>query len=295
MTYVLHILVIISIYTILATSLNLISGTLGVISIAHAAFYALGAYATALLRTQSDASFITVVVFSFLVSATAGMGLALPAVRLRGTYFLVGTFAFQVLIQSLANNWTSVTGGPVGISSITPGSILTWSPDAPVEFFILVLTVMILAVTVVYRITKSPLGRTFRAIREDEVLAACLGKHVGWYKLQVFTISCGIAGIAGCLYAQHATFVTPDGFTIRESILILTMVVLGGRGSVAGAALGATILVLVPESLRFLGLPTAISAELRLLVYGIALVVCMLWRPEGLIGEYASVKEAKPK
>ncbi len=295
MNYGLHIMIVLCIYMMLATSLNLIAGTLGVISIAHAAFYAIGAYTTALLRTQGDASLVAVLVMSIITAGVAGMALAIPAIRLRNLYFLIGTLAFQILIQNLAMNWTPVTGGAIGISGITPGSVFGWRPDAPTEFLLLALAVLLGTTFIVYLLTNSPAGRTLRAMREDELYSASRGKNIGRYKIQAFSIACAIAGLAGSLHAQYTSFITPTGFTVMESVFILSMVVLGGRGSVWGALLGAAVLVLIPESLRFLGFPTAIAAELRMLLYGLALVACMLWRPQGLIGEYAFGREAKQK
>lgn len=295
MNYLLHIGIVLCIYMMLAASLNMISGTLGVISIAHAAFYAIGAYVTAILRSQADAPLIGTLALSSIAAGVAGIALALPAIRLRNAYFLVATFAFQILIQNLAMNWTTVTGGAIGISGVTPGTVFGWRSAGLGAFLLITLLALAATLLITHRITTAPIGRMLRAIREDETLATALGKEISRHKIHIFAIACAIAGLAGSLHAQYASFVAPTGFTVMESVYILSMVVMGGRGSVWGAMLGAAALVLIPESLRFCGFPTAVAAQIRTLLYGFALVACMLWRPQGLIGEYAFGREAKQK
>jgi branched-chain amino acid transport system permease protein len=144
-------------------------------------------------------------------------------------------------------------------------------------------------------LAKSPFGRQLRAIREDEVFALVAGKHTPRSKLLVFSLSAGLAGCAGALFAYYISFIDPTSFSMMESILVVAIVVVGGAGSLWGPVLGAVTLITLPELLRFIGMPQAVAANVRQILYGLALVACMLWRPQGLIGEYAFGREAKQK
>jgi branched-chain amino acid transport system permease protein len=144
-------------------------------------------------------------------------------------------------------------------------------------------------------VTTSPFGRVLKAIREDDLFACTLAKHTLYFKVSIFIASTVIAATAGCLYAHYITYIDPTSFTVMESILMLSMVIIGGAGTLWGPMAGAIILVMLPEALRFLNLPSAIAANMRQIIYGLALVACMLWRPQGLIGEYAFGREGKRK
>ena len=155
-----------------------------------------------------------------------------------------------------------------------------------ISYLILVASFVLLTYVVIRRIVHSPFGRILRGIREDEIATLAMGKDVNRHKLQVFIIGAFFAGIAGSLYAHYITFIDPSSFTVMESIIILLMVVFGGMGSLVGSFLGAAVLVILPELLRFLGLPSAIAAPLRQMIYGLLLVILMVKRPQGLVGEY---------
>lgn len=171
--------------------------------------------------------------------------------------------------------------------------ILGLTISTPVHFLILVGAIALLAVMFVKQLVNSPFGRVLKAIREDEVFAQSLGKNVTRYKLSAFLIGGALAGVAGVLYAHYVSFIDPTSFTVGESIFMLTIVIVGGTGSITGSVVGAALLVIIPEALRFLGVPSTIAANLRQILYGALLVVCMMFRPQGILGEFTLTERSQ--
>lgn len=287
MDYLLHILIFVGIYAILAVSLDLIVGHAGFLSMAHGAFLGLGAYASALVTVQWGAPFFVGILSGAALAAVVSLLVSIPSLRLHGDYFIIATFGFQIIVFSVFNNWMEVTRGPLGIPGIPQPVILGWHVDSNVEFVVLVTVIAVLAYLVVWRITTSPFGRVLRAIREDEVTARAMGKNTLRFKVTAFAVSAALAASAGSLYAHYITYIDPTSFTVMESILIISMVIVGGAGSLWGPLIGAFVLVTLPEGLRFLGLPSAVAAHLRQIIYGSLLVVMMMVRPRGLVGRYS--------
>ncbi|MGH7799563.1 MAG: branched-chain amino acid ABC transporter permease [Thermodesulfobacteriota bacterium] len=291
MEYLLHILILINIYIILSVSLNLIAGYTGLLSIAHAAFYGLGAYIAALLSVHFGTNFLFNMILGMIGTAILGVIVAFPSLRIYDDYFVIATFGFQMIIYSILNNWVSLTRGPLGIPGIPEASLFGFRFDNYWKFFVLTGLFATLSFLLTNRLVNSPFGRVLKAIREDEVFAKSLGKNVTAYKIKVFIIGGAIASIAGNLYAHYVTFIDPTSFTILESILILSMVIIGGAGNLWGGVLGAVILVVLPEILRFIGMPSAVASNMRQIFYGALLVLFMLFRPQGILGEYAFRKK----
>jgi branched-chain amino acid transport system permease protein len=286
MEYLFHILVISGIYVILTLSLNLIVGYTGLPALGHAAFYCIGAYTSSLLALKLGLSpWIGLLAGAFL-SALSGIVIGYPALRLKGDYLALSTFGLGIIVYSIAKNWVSLTRGPMGLPGIPGFSILGFQISAVWCYFLLVCAFTAITLFVMHRIVNSPFGRVLRSIREDEIAAQSLGKNIVKYKLLVFVIGAFFAGIAGSLYAHYITFIDPSSFTIMESITILLMVIFGGMGSITGSIVGAVTLVIFPELLRFLGLPSSIAAPVRQMIYGLLLVVLMIWRPQGIMGAY---------
>ncbi len=287
MNFVLHIFVLVAAYSTLAVSLDLLAGRTGLLSLAHAAFYGIGAYTSALLAVSLGAPFIVGIIASMGIAAVLSLLVSLPSLRLHGDYFVIATFGFQMIAFSVFNNWMDLTRGPLGIPGIPPPNILGWQVDSNPEFAILAALFAIFAYVVVGLIATSPFGRVLHAIREDEVLSRAIGKSTVRFKVTAFAISSALAAMAGALYAHYITYIDPTSFTVMESILVLSMVIIGGAGSMWGPLVGAVVLVTLPEALRFVGLPTAAAANLRQIIYGALLVVMMMARPQGLVGRYA--------
>jgi branched-chain amino acid transport system permease protein len=287
MQYLLHISIVIGIYAILAISLDLVAGRTGLLSISHAAFYGLGAYTSALLATQSASSFPVGLVAAVVVGIVASFLVSLPSLRLRDDHFAIATFGFQMILCGILNNWTQVTHGPLGIPGIPRPVILGWHIDKLWEFSLIAFLFASFAHLVVWRIVTSPFGRVLHAIREDEVLATSVGKNTVRFKITVFAVSAALASVAGSLYAHYMTFIDPTSFTLTESIFIISIVIVGGAGSLWGPVLGAVALVTLPEILRFIGMPSSIAANVRQILYGSLLVITMMFRPQGLCGRYS--------
>lgn len=290
MTYLLHILILIGIYSILAHSLNLMAGYAGMVSLAHAAFYGIGAYMAALLSLLAGFSFIAVLGFSVLFSVIIGFIVGIPGTRINDETFIIATFSFQVIVYSLMNNWTALTGGTAGLAGIPQATLFGWNISSHLAFFALLVPLAALSVLFSFFIVRSPFGRTLKGIREDQVLVLSFGKNVIIIKNILFAISAGMAALAGCLYAYYISFIDPLSFTITESIFVLTIVIVGGAGSLWGPVAGTVLLVALPELLRLIGMPTAIAANFRQILYGGLLVAFAMWRPNGLIGKYSFEK-----
>lgn len=287
MEYLLHILIMIGIYSIISMSLNLLAGYTGLLSVSQAAFYGIGAYTTALLSLKTGMPFWVNIPVGIMVSGIIAFVIAWPALRTYDDYFVITTFAFQVIIFSVLNNWVSFTGGPLGLPGIPQPILFGFKISSHIAFLMFVGVCAVLSYFVLSRLVHSPFGRILKAIREDEVLAMSLGKDVVKFKLTSFVISAAIASIGGSLYAYYITFIDPTSFTIMESIFILSIVIIGGAGNLKGSIAGAALLIFIPEMLRFIGMPSSIAANMRQIFYGLLLVLFMMFRPQGLLGEYS--------
>jgi len=286
MEYLLHILVIAGIYIILTVSLNLIVGYTGLPALGHAAFSCIGAYTSSLLALNMGLSPWLGLLIGASVAAVSGVVIGYPAVRLKGDYLALATFGLGVIIYSIAKNWVSLTRGPMGLPGIPGLSVFGYQLSEIWSYLLLVLVFVVITIFIINRIVSSPFGRILRSIREDEIASQALGKDTIKHKLLVFVIGAFFAGIAGSLYAHYITFIDPLSFTVMESITILLMVIFGGMGSIRGSIVGAVILVVFPELLRFIGMPSSIAAPMRQMIYGLLLVVLMLKRPQGIMGAY---------
>jgi len=286
MEYLLHILVIAGIYIILTISLNLIVGYTGLPALGHVAFSCIGAYTSSLLALNMGLSPWLGLVIGACVAALSGVIIGYPAVRLKGDYLALATFGLGVIIYSIAKNWVSLTRGPMGLPGIPGLSVFGYQLSEIWSYLLLVLVFVVITIFIINRIVSSPFGRILRSIREDEIASQALGKDIVKHKLLVFVIGAFFAGIAGSLYAHYITFIDPSSFTVMESITILLMVIFGGMGSIQGSIVGAVILVVFPELLRFIGMPSSIAAPMRQMIYGLLLVVLMLKRPQGIMGAY---------
>lgn len=286
MEYLYYILILSGIYVILSTSLNLIVGYTGLLSISHAAFYGIGAYIAALMALNLNTPFFLNIITAMLLSGLLGAFIGIPSIRIRDDYFVIASFAFQVITFSILNNWDSLTGGPLGLPGIPRPNIFGLTISNNLGFLLLVLFFCAFVLLFSYKIVKSPFGRVLKAIREDETIAIAAGKNVARFKILVFILGAGMASISGVMYAHYISFIDPTSFTVMESIFIITIVIIGGAGSLSGSIVGAIVMVFLPEILRFIGVPNSIAANLRQIFYGTTLVALMIWRPRGLLGDF---------
>jgi len=282
---VFHLLIMAGIYVILAISLNLILGYAGLFSVGHGAFYGIGAYTGAILATRLFFPFWGEIVLAACVAGFFGLVIGFPTLRLRGDYLALATFGFAVIIYSVFNNWYDLTRGPLGIRGIPKVEFLSIQFKSLWAYTVLVWIFVCITIFCIQRFTRSAFGKVLEAIREDDVAALAIGKNIARFKVLAFVIAAFFAGIAGVLYAHYVTFIDPSSFLVQESFLIFSMVIFGGMGSIGGSVVGAAILVILPEALRFLGLPSSIAANMRQMIYGALIVVIINWRPEGLIGK----------
>jgi branched-chain amino acid transport system permease protein len=286
MEYIFYIFVIAGIYAILSLSLNLTIGFTGLPVLGHAAFFCIGAYTSSILALKAGLTPWIGLIAGACTSAMSGAIIGYPSLRLKGDYLAFTTFGLGVIVYSVAKNWVTLTRGPVGLPGIPRFTIFGKEITEDFQYLFLVWIFVLTNMFLINRLVNSPFGRVLRSIREDEIASETLGKNTSKYKLSVFVASAFFAGIAGSLYAHYTTFIDPSSFTMTESITVLLMVIFGGVGNVPGSVLGAVILVVLPELLRFLGLPSSIAAPMRQMIYGLLLVILMLRRPQGIMGTY---------
>ncbi len=275
-----------SIFSILSVSLNLTMGYTGLFNLGHAAFFAIGAYVSALLALGFGVPFWFALVAAALFSALFGFLLGFPTLRLRGDYLALGTLGFAFIVEAILKNWTDVTRGPLGLPGIPRPELLGISFSSLDLYLILALVFLAFTIIITHRIVNSPFGRILKAIREDETAAATLGKNIFRYKLIILTVSAFFAGIAGSLYAHYITFIDPTSFSLPVLILLLSAVIIGGLASIRGSVVGAFLLILLPEPLRFIGLPSNLVGAGRQMIYAALVLTILLKRPQGLFGEY---------
>ena len=274
--YILHIAIVSGFFIILSLSLNLIIGYCGQVSLGHAAFYGLGAYASALASIHWHLPFLLALLFAALVGAFSGLALGIPTLRVKDDYLAIVTLGFGVIIDLVLLN-LDITGGPDGLARIPSPQF--WGINFRNKYWYLLLVAFFVGLTLllIYRLVNSRHGRALKAIRDHEITARVMGINAAAYKIAMFTLSAGLAGMAGSLYAHYITFINPESFGLHASILILTMVVLGGMGSPLGSVAGAGVLTILPELFRRF-------ADYQDLAYGAMLIVLLIWRPQGLLG-----------
>lgn len=273
--YIMQIINMICIYIILGTSINVLTGFTGQLSLGQAAFFGIGAYTAALLNTRAGLQFIPCLVGAVALTALFGMVLAVPALKVKGSYLALLTMGFGEVVRIVMINWTPVTNGTAGILGIESPVFFGFAFDTLKKYYFLIMVFVILGILYHNIIRRTRTGRALIAIREDSEAAGLTGIHVTTYKIRAFVLSAIYCGVAGCLYAMMIKYVSPDTFTNNVSSVILWTAIVGGFGTVMGPVLGGIIMQVLPEALRFLG-------DWRLVVYGAILLVVILRFPGGL-------------
>lgn len=287
MEYLLHIGIMLCIYVILVLSTNLTAGLANLLTLCQAAFYGVGAYIGAYLLMQCHLPFIVIALLVMIAAGLLSLTISYASVRLKGDYFILGTLGLQMIVYSVLLNWETVTKGPYGISGIPPIRLLgAWGLNGIVAWFLFSLAVTVLVVLFIGGLQRSPYGRILRAISANELSVQALGRNTVKLKAWAFFISAALAALAGVMYASFMSYIDPSSFTLEESIFIITALFIGGVGvRVWGPVSGAAIVVILPELLRFVGLPEAVGANLRMVIYGLVLIILMFYRPQGLLGD----------
>ena len=276
MEYILHLLIFIVFYTLLAQSLNLSAGLTGLISLAHAGFYGIGAYTSAILSLHFQLPFWINLPIAMLACLIASLVVSLIALRTVDDYFIICTLGIQVIIFSLMNNWMELTRGPLGISGIPSISLFGIALDGKVFYLLLSAFFMLIVWQALKNLFNSAFGKTLLAISEDEIYAESIGKNVYQSKVTSYAISAAIAAIPGVLYAHYISYIDPTSFTVTESIFVLSIVIIGGMGNLTGSFLASAFMILLPEILRFVGIPNNVAANVRQIIYGTILVLVMM-------------------
>ncbi len=266
-------------YVILALGLNIVVGLAGQLVLGYVAFYAVGAYCYGLLNQFFGLGFWACLPVGGIVAALFGLALGFPTLRLKGDYLAIVTLGFGEIVRLAMLNWTSLTGGPRGISEIPrPGffGLELGINASTIYIYYLVLAAVALTMLVISRLKNSRVGLALQALREDEIACEAMGIDITRIKLSAFALGSCWAGFAGVIFAAKTSFINPASFTFMESAMILSMVVLGGMGSILGVTIAAFVLILVPEYLRAF-------SEYRMLIFGAIMVLMMIFRPQGLI------------
>jgi branched-chain amino acid transport system permease protein len=267
------------IYVMLALGLNIVIGLGGMLHLGYIAFFAVGAYTYGILFRFFEMGFWVALPIAAIMSTLAGVLLALPVLRLRGDYLAIVTLGFAEIVRIVLNNATELSGGPAGIRGIPRPSLAGISMNlATVSIYIyyIIIAAVALTIFVVWRFENSRIGRALVAMGEDDIAAEAMGIDITRVKLTAFALGSFLAGVAGVIFASRTTFINPASFTVWQSIIVLSCVVLGGMGSIPGVILGALGLILIPEYLRAF-------ADYRMLIFGAVLVLMMVFRPGGII------------
>lgn len=293
MDYAIHVAILVGIYSLAALGLNLISGYTGLISLAHACFFGIGAYGFAVSTQEWGLSFVMSILLSACLAAILAIVLSLLCSRQPREILIMTTFAFQSVLSDVMLNWDSVTNGAVGISGISSPRLFGCGFSSGPSFLLLLAVLLSIGMVIKHRLVSSPFGMVLLSIREDEILSAATGRNVGARKALIFGIGAAYAAVAGCLYASYITFIDPSSFTVTESVFILAIIILGGAGRFWGPLIGSTILVTFPEILRVIGIPGHLVGNIRQIMLGVVIVLLMLIRPRGLIGDLTAENTVK--
>jgi len=287
--YIIQLLNIAILNAIVVLGLNFATGWTGQINFGQAAFYGLGAYTTA-IATKAGVPWIATPFLSVVIVTAASLVLGLPTLRLRTYYLAMTTIGFGEIIRLIIVHWEPVTGGTSGLRAIPGISVFGLAPQGQIQHYYLLIAVLALAVLVAVRIRQSSLGRAMIATKDSEIAAEQSGVDTTRIKLLAFMIGAIYAGLAGCLYASSIRFISPDSFSGTQAVLLMTMLIVGGMGSIAGCIIGAVVLTILPEALRFMG-------QWYLVLYGLGVIAVIVMAPGGLasVASMIRMRQASPR
>lgn len=285
LAYLINLAVLVCINATLAITLNFIMGYAGIYSIAHAVFFGVGAYAAAYAAMHLSASLFVTLPLAMLIAGAVSVVLALPALRVRGEYFVAASLGLQVIAVTVFSEWKSVTGGMGGVTGIPPAELFGHAVVEPAQFLLLALVCLAAVIALTSVLLRSSFGRSLQAVRDSESAAKAAGKNVAAIKTLAVAVSAALAAVAGALYAHYIAFVNVESFTLDTSVLLMAMVIIGGTGTVLGPIVGAVLLMLLPSLFSYMTfLPATEISSIQQIAYGLAMVLLMLFRPGGLVG-----------
>lgn len=283
--YLIHLAIITIIFVILAVSLNISLGYTGLLNLGHIAFYGIGAYASAILTTRYDQHFIVGVLVGGMIAAFFAWFLTVITNRLKGDYFALGTLGFSFVLYAVFLNWSSLTRGPLGIPGIPKPEVFGLVMKTNTQFLAFVLVIAVLCCSFLYVVVRSRYGRVLEGVRDNAIGITALGKNIFKLKYQSMMLSAFFAAIAGSLYAHYISYIDPTTFYLNDIIIILTIVIVGGLASFRGSIVSAIIIILLPELLRFVDLPSSVIGPARQIMYAVLLLLILHFRPRGLFGK----------
>jgi len=286
MEYLINLAILFCIYGTLALSLNMVVGMAGLLSLAQAAFYGIGAYAAAIGMTELGLGFFSTLLLGTLANGILAFVVGKILSRFQGDYYAIVSAGLSVIVFSVLLNWKDLTNGPLGIFGIPKPEIGSFRLVSNFSYLVLCLAAVALSCGIYVLFDRSSFGRTLKALREDEQLTRLQGYNTKHFKSIVFVVSAMMSGIAGAMFASYISFIDPSTFQLKEGIFLFTIIIVGGLSSAKGSIAGALILISLPEVLRFIGLPYETAAQLQQIIYGALLVLMMILRPQGLFGKY---------
>ncbi len=286
MEYLINLAILFCIYGTLALSLNMVVGMAGLLSLAQAAFYGIGAYVAAIGMTELGLGFFSTLLLGMLANGILAFVVGKILSRFQGDYYAIVSAGLSVIVFSVLLNWKDLTNGPLGIFGIPKPEIGSFRLVSNFSYLVLCLAAVALSCGIYVLFDRSSFGRTLKALREDEQLTRLQGYNTKHFKSIVFVVSAMMSGIAGAMFASYISFIDPSTFQLKEGIFLFTIIIVGGLSSAKGSIAGALILISLPEVLRFIGLPYETAAQLQQIIYGALLVLMMILRPQGLFGKY---------
>lgn len=293
LAYLQNIAVLFAINAILALTLNFIMGYAGIFSLAQAVFFGVGAYTAAYIALNFSDSLLLAMGAAMAISAVISMALALPALRVRGEYFVAASLGLQMIGVTIFSEWKSVTGGLGGMVGVPPPVLFGYTITSTGEFLVLALVILLLILGVTALLVRGSFGRSLMALRDSESAAQAYGKYVNAVKTLSVAVSAALASLGGVIYAFYMSFVNVEVFTLEMSILLMAMVIIGGTGTLLGPLVGAAIVMALPAALTYLPfIPPAELGTIQQIIYGAAMVLLMMFRPGGLVGGRSKEKTA---
>lgn len=286
MEYLIHIALFITTFGIAALGVNLLVGYTGLLSVGQAIYSGIGGYMVAILTVEKGMNFFPAAVIGIATAVAMAFVMGLLLSKFSEDYYTLVTVGFNVIFVSVLFSWSSLTRGSYGIPGVARPHIPFFDLHINFNYLIFCAIIFFGVYLLSHALVKSSFGRVLQAIREDQKAVQVFGYRVFYYKLLIYMIAAGFGALGGALFAPYLSFIEPSGFTVLESIYTLSAVVLGGLANIRATILGIAILVILPELLRFVGLPTEVAAQMRNLIFGLLLIVLMIYKPEGLMGKY---------
>lgn len=282
--YIIHILILIGIFAIFAISLNIAIGFTGLINLGHVAFFGIGAYTSTIL-VKNGCPWLLAFLAAGVLASLFGFLLALATRKIKNDYFALATLAFAFVVHAVLLNWFDLTRGAMGIAAIPKPQIFGLAVSSSLSYLIFTAIIVLLCLIFFWLVTKSPYGRLLEAVRDEEVRASVMGKNVFKVKYQSLMMSTFWTGLAGSIYAHYISYIDPASFHLRELILVLTILIIGGLASLKGSIIAAFLVMLIPEALRFFNFPPSIIGPIRQIIFALILLLVLMYKPRGLWGK----------